>query len=842
MKTKLLFPQLFIILIVFTVNESKAFMFWNQACNFLGTPSSYVAFASSQVSVNLTGSFTLEAWVHPFNSTSPSSQYIISKNSATFNGYFMKLGNGKVQIGTNFSTRITGATTLSNNKWTHICGTFDAFTNTFRVYINGVLDGTAIISGAASISNTDSLRIGKTYSIFPNSDFPFKGYIDEVRIWGKALTSTEIIRYKNTSLAAEGECPIPEGGEAPYCNLRFSLTFQDINGDGGDFILRDWQSENIGRNIGVTAIDLNDRPSTTVHPNECIELDGIYDYLIGGDNIYISPTSEITMEAWIYPRSVFGIKTIIHKGPSPGGSGTDYSLRLNGAYVNAVINGIVFNSASLPTVTTGSWAHVAFTYRGSDGKYQFYVNGKDAGGGFNDRNNITNDADALIIGGAGGNFFDGYIDEVRISNYVKSLVLINKFLYRSIDDSNEPNDASNNVVYNFDGNAYDNSDGGPELTFYNSARFNHPAGISNTPISPIDRKDNSNFQEGFYLKTSRVRIPFLGSTGTIIDSFNIGLDTIITDLNIYVGINHGVESELKLTLIAPNNESMILYDGQSLVGNNSHLITIFDDQADSNVTNNGKFLSFAPSIKPRNRINPIFTGDHSRGWWKLRIDDLSGTGTGRLYVWGVQINNMPRRFAAFAMRLSPEGFIRTSPFSLDSKEMKNAAGSFYLSKSDTMCFDFVTPSGLNIASACVKNDSIDGISHIILNTGNDYLIDSSYYIIASHRNSIKVSTANPQHLIDPLNPSLYYDFTVDDSTAYGNNLALTSGGIWAMYSGDVNQDCIIDLNDLSLIDNAAFSFVTGYSGEDITGDNFVDLSDLLIADNNSSMFVNCILP
>lgn len=54
-----------------------------------------------------------------------------------------------------------------------------------------------------------------------------------------------------------------------------------------------------------------------------------------------------------------------------------------------------------------------------------------------------------------------------------------------------------------------------------------------------------------------------------------------------------------------------------------------------------------------------------------------------------------------------------------------------------------------------------------------------------------------------------------------------------IFSGDVNQDGIIDAGDLSLVDNDAFNSVSGYVVADLNGDGFVDASDLSIVDNNA---------
>jgi hypothetical protein len=40
-------------------------------------------------------------------------------------------------------------------------------------------------------------------------------------------------------------------------------------------------------------------------------------------------------------------------------------------------------------------------------------------------------------------------------------------------------------------------------------------------------------------------------------------------------------------------------------------------------------------------MNPIFSGDNPNGVWRLRIRDDNTSDTGRMYAWGIQINNSP---------------------------------------------------------------------------------------------------------------------------------------------------------------------------------------------------------
>ena len=80
--------------------------------------------------------------------------------------------------------------------------------------------------------------------------------------------------------------------------------------------------------------------------------------------------------------------------------------------------------------------------------------------------------------------------------------------------------------------------------------------------------------------------------------------------------------------------------------------------------------------------------------------------------------------------------------------------------------------------------------------------------------------------------TMTYDFTTGVNKAFGNNMKLVSGTA-RIFTGDVNQDDIIDGSDVLLIDNDAFNFVFGYTDTDLNCDGTVDGTDLVFADNNA---------
>lgn len=115
----------------------------------------------------------------------------------------------------------------------------------------------------------------------------------------------------------------------------------------------------------------------------------------------------------------------------------------------------------------------------------------------------------------------------------------------------------------------------------------------------------------------------------------------------------------------------------------------------------------------------------------------------------------------------------------------------------------------------------------------------NYYIEVKHRNALETWSASPVAMTSGGNYN--YNFTTSSSMAYGNNMVLKLGR-YCNYSGDVNQDGIIDLSDLILIDNDVYFSVTGYVNTDLDGNNIVDLSDMAIADNNALFIVSKITP
>lgn len=80
------------------------------------------------------------------------------------------------------------------------------------------------------------------------------------------------------------------------------------------------------------------------------------------------------------------------------------------------------------------------------------------------------------------------------------------------------------------------------------------------------------------------------------------------------------------------------------------------------------------------------------------------------------------------------------------------------------------------------------------------------------------------------------------NNAYGDNQKEVEPGVFAIYSGDVNQDGFIDILDQGSVDNDLLNFAAGYVLTDLNGDSFVDILDQSILDNNLFNFIGVISP
>jgi hypothetical protein len=117
-------------------------------------------------------------------------------------------------------------------------------------------------------------------------------------------------------------------------------------------------------------------------------------------------------------------------------------------------------------------------------------------------------------------------------------------------------------------------------------------------------------------------------------------------------------------------------------------------------------------------------------------------------------------------------------------------------------------------------------------------VGNSYYIGILTRNAIQTASDNPVLLGSVTS----YDFTTADTQAEGANQKQVEPGVWAFWSGDIDQDFAIDGLDYVLQDPDVIAGSFGYLATDLNGDGLVDAFDYLLLDPNIIAGITALLP
>jgi hypothetical protein len=146
-----------------------------------GTPTSYVIVPDS-TTLELTGPITIDAWI---KATALGGRIVDKIQANGSNGYLLDTYQGylRFQIGAN---PLYSSSPLVAGSFTHVAGVYDG--SQMTVYVDGAPAGTPIGGITAIPTNTLQFRMGAD-SIGGSL---FSGIIDEVRVFARALSGSEI--------------------------------------------------------------------------------------------------------------------------------------------------------------------------------------------------------------------------------------------------------------------------------------------------------------------------------------------------------------------------------------------------------------------------------------------------------------------------------------------------------------------------------------------------------------------------------------------------------------------------------------------------------------------------
>lgn len=326
---------------------------------------------------------------------------------------------------------------FQNGRWYHVAGVRDFSGGTVKLYLDGILVASKSMTGTA-INRSQLTNIGRWYDGSTNTGF-FSGLIDEVKIYGYALSSDEVkIDYNQGSASVLGAISTAANGtEASNSASRAYCVPGDTTSCAPP--VGEWTFD---EGIGGTVYDISGNGNTATwsgtlgsqwNPGKVGKagnFNGTNNYLYinapMGSSLDIT-TNPVTMEAWIKTTSPTTFTTIYSRGNSgaqAGGSGYAMALSPNGNGKMNIGRMAGGNFDGNQVLVANTWYHVVGIINGANS--QIWINGKlDSTGTVNVAGGST--PHPALIGGTFGavgpnplNVATGQIDNVKIFNYART--------------------------------------------------------------------------------------------------------------------------------------------------------------------------------------------------------------------------------------------------------------------------------------------------------------------------------------------------------------------------------------------------------------------------------------
>jgi hypothetical protein len=412
---------------------------------------------------------TIEAWIRVDGKTNTADamQAIVSSTSANMFVHFQMLASGdkfNAAIYANASSKVVdfdgAAAPLALGAWHHVAVSIKS--GDISLYADGIKVGSSSFTFAslAPIVVGQELRIGSGYG---KGRF-FKGTMDEVAIYKRALSADDIKSHFNMQSAGLGSSfnsrifavgsPVawtdltwipagPNGVQLPdnattdsgyvagNVNMSGNVLLAHLNEASGTEFADSSGKTNKGSCAGAGCPTMGgDGKFATA-----AEFDGIDDQISISSSPSVNVTSAVTVEAWIYPKAMPNFSEgagIVSKGNN--GNDARYELLTvatlpvgaNAAFFRLTNHGTVdpVDGVTKPYIYGGNmplnaWSHVVGSYDGS--VMSLYVNGIQVASQPATGGSITTDNNPLFIGvrqnqsgSTGKSHFKGKIDEVAV--------------------------------------------------------------------------------------------------------------------------------------------------------------------------------------------------------------------------------------------------------------------------------------------------------------------------------------------------------------------------------------------------------------------------------------------
>jgi hypothetical protein len=359
------------------------------------------------------GDFTIDFWVR-FNvlPSTGQNQVIVSQYQNGTNQWLFYLNNtsgtyswiighypNNATSDINISKNSPG---LSINIWYHIALVRNG--NNWLIFQNGTQCGTTVVNANDIHNFSGTLRIGTNDEL---GNY-LNGWLDELRI------SKDIARW-TTNFTPETRKYISDQYTGLLCHFNgadAATTTDDCS--GGD--------ESLNNKI-ITYVNAVTDTAQSKFANSSILFDGTGDYLTIPDSAdwYFS-TGDFTIDFWVRFNALPGSglnEIIFYHYQNATNNWLFYTNNISGTYKWTFLhypNNASYDieiSKNSPGLVVNTWYHIALVRNGNN--WLIFQDGTQCGTTDINANDVHDFTGNLIVGGTASNYFNGWLDELRIS-------------------------------------------------------------------------------------------------------------------------------------------------------------------------------------------------------------------------------------------------------------------------------------------------------------------------------------------------------------------------------------------------------------------------------------------
>ncbi len=316
-------------------------------CEFDGTDDVINAGSASSLDNLPANGLTVSAWIYPDNVSQ--TRTIMAKEGGGTDGWSFRQISADLSFivpGDSWANARTNSV-LTQSQWHHVLATYDHAARQVRIFVNGSEVSSYaqqnIGAGALSDDSTFDLRFG-----YRGWDAYFDGRMDEMRVYKRVLSSTEVSNLYNWAPEPVAHWKFDEPSGNAYDTSAHNNHLTNVNGAV-------YVPGRFGNAAGFSPEDSH------------------YQYIGTSDELSI--TGDLSIAAWIMPESVASSTQFNIAGKWDNANQSyllsqyEDEIRL---YLGSESDYVATTDVGL---TTGQWYHVQASYHAASQLVEIYVNG-----------------------------------------------------------------------------------------------------------------------------------------------------------------------------------------------------------------------------------------------------------------------------------------------------------------------------------------------------------------------------------------------------------------------------------------------------------------------------------